>query len=146
MMLFGEPWDAPVCEGATFLPEAPDYARCTYCRDYFREGDQGVVMPFLGETDPDYLIGLSGPDREGQAGNLVGVHRECLLAQTVGHVYGVCECTGFPGTVRERAQEVMRRVQAEPLPTFRETVEEAEAAVIDDAARAYREKRGGRQQ
>jgi len=145
-MLFGRPWDAPVCEEATFLPEVPTYARCTYCRDYFGEDDQGIVMPYIGEIDPDYLIGLSGPDRTGQAGSLVAVHRECLLAQTVGHVYGVCECTGFPGTVRDRAKEVLRRVQAEPLPTFREAVEEAEAAVIDGVERAYdEEKRGGRQ-
>ena len=125
MLIFGEPWDAPICDDATPYPEVPTYAACIYCGEQFEDGDRGVIMPHLGAVDPRYLIGVAGADRDPAAAahfavgtltySLVGEHRECLLSSTAGHVVGACSCTGWETHTRATALEVQRRVDAGAL-------------------------------
>lgn len=105
-MFFGEPWDAPILEDAVQMPEVPTYAACLQCNELIGEQDQGFVRPYIGgHLDPRYLVGL------GSGYQLTAVHRECELASVVGHVVGVCSCTGYDAT-RDAGREVWRRVQA----------------------------------
>lgn len=106
VIFFGEPWDAPILEDATQLPEVPWYAACLRCDEMIGPDDQGFVRPYVGgDLDPRYLVGV-GPSYQ-----LHAVHRECDLASVVGHAMGVCSCTGY-GFDRESAREVLRRVEA----------------------------------
>lgn len=110
MMYFGPPWDAPALDDAVQLPETPTYARCTRCRELFADGDQGHVIPHVGELDPDYLVGIGA-----HGVSLAGTHRECFMAGIVGHAVGVCVCTGWDPTDRATSREVQRRVAAGAL-------------------------------
>jgi hypothetical protein len=38
-------WDAPVTDDAEWLPEVPTDLRCMFCRELFRDGDSGAIMP-----------------------------------------------------------------------------------------------------
>lgn len=106
---FGEPWDAPVVDDATRYPEIPTYAKCIRCGEYFADGDQGLIMPMIGGAATDLLIGIG----DGYA--LVGEHRECNMSAVVGHLVGVCSCTGYDICARDTSREVMRRVDAGAL-------------------------------
>lgn len=105
-LYFGCRWDAPVLDGATPFAETPYWARCTTCRQYFEDGDQGLITPTLGDVDPDYLIGA------GASVTLTGQHRECALSGVAGHIVGVCSCTGWDTSARTTSIEVQRRVDA----------------------------------
>jgi hypothetical protein len=107
-LYFGEWWDVPAMEGAVRVPETPTYARCLRCHEHFAEGDQGTLTPTIGVVDPEYLVGV------GSAFTITGQHRECSLAGIVGHMVGVCSCTGY-GHDRTAAREVLRRVEAGAL-------------------------------
>ena len=112
--IFGEPWDAPVCEGAAIFPEVPTYAACLLCGEHIKENDQGFIMPMAlaagGEKrDAKYFVG-GGDDYA-----LIAEHRECNLSQTVGHMVGVCSCTGWDTGSRDTGREVLRRVMAGAL-------------------------------
>jgi hypothetical protein len=122
-LYFGQDWPAHFTEDGIELPEVPTYARCLWCREFFAKGDNGQVMPMIGEVDPDYLVGVGPPMSrmayagEGQpsfvarSATLVAQHRECTLAGTVGHTVRVCRCTGWPPNDRDTAREVLRRIQ-----------------------------------
>ncbi|GJF04991.1 hypothetical protein [Pseudonocardia sp. D17] len=115
-MFFGPRWDAPLLDDpeAVQLPETPTYARCLRCRELFVEGDQGYVQPYIGSgLDPDFLVGLRNV--YGRGVSLTATHRECQLAGVVGHVVGVCACTGWDPYSRDAAREVQRRVHAGAL-------------------------------
>jgi hypothetical protein len=118
VMVFGEVWDARITEGAAVLPEVPTYARCLRCREYIAEGDSGFVRPHVGRSlDPDYLVGVGGPDARAanqQAAGfaLTAIHRECDLIGVLGHVVKVCTCTGYDTTSREAALEAWRRFES----------------------------------
>ena len=73
------------------------------------EGDRGFIRPTLGETGPEFLVGV------GDGYTLTAIHRECELAGVVGHVVGVCSRPGRDSYAREAALEVWRRVQAGTL-------------------------------
>jgi hypothetical protein len=105
LMVFGPAWDAPAYDDAQPFPETPTYAACLWCSEQFVEGDQGYVMPMVGEIAPEYRIGVGGEF------GLVGEHRECLLASTAGHIVGVCDCTREDWPSREAAREVLRRME-----------------------------------
>lgn len=109
LVYFGQWWDVPALEHARQLPEVPTYAQCLRCHEYFAEGDQGLVIPYIGgKPDPDYIVGI------GAYTTFVAQHRECHLSEIVGHLVGVCSCTGH-GTDRESAREVARRVDGGAL-------------------------------
>lgn len=104
-MWFGERWDAPAVEDGEQFPEVPTYVKCSgWCDEQIQDGDQGYLIPLLGAVpDPEYLVGVAS------GATLTAVHRECLLATTVGHMVGVCVCRGFERN-RAAALECWRRV------------------------------------
>lgn len=105
VIFFGEPWDAPILDDATQLPEVPWYAACLRCDEMIGEDDQGLVMPHIGDLDPRYLVGI-GPGH-----SLIAIHWECHLAGIVGHLVRVCPCYGYDSS-RETAREAQRRFDA----------------------------------
>lgn len=109
MLIFGEPWGAPLCDDAERFPEVPTWADCLRCKEAFVEGDAGVLMPHVGSVDARHVVGGS------RDAWLVGEHRECFIAGTLGHLVGVCSCTGWDSTSRAVAREVQRRVYAGSL-------------------------------
>lgn len=105
MMTFG-PWDdAPIAQETQRWPVVPVGVCCLYCDEAVAAGDAGAVTPYLGG-------GVAARHRvPGPAGvDLVVQHRECLVAQTCGHLVGVCSCTGWGLGSRDTAREVMRRL------------------------------------
>lgn len=64
MKRFGGPWGCEGCEET----ETPVGVACFYCHEAILEGDEGVVMPMLGEN---------GKWRA------VAEHRRCLIAQII---------------------------------------------------------------
>lgn len=81
--IFGEPWDAPVCEGAPRLP-TPVGTPCLWCEVPIADGDQGQMQPLL---------------RADRTTQMVPYHRECLLRAVVGppgHLWEECSCHGGP--------------------------------------------------
>lgn len=89
--IFGEPWDAPVCEGATRVP-TPIGHPCGWCGVLFGLGDRGVATG-------------------------VPMHRECQLRAVVGspaHLRGECSCVvgrgaepAWPATPAEMRAEAL---------------------------------------
>ena len=84
MTIFGEPWEAGMCEGATVAP-TPVGRPCLYCDEPIDEGDQGVLHTVL------FLHGNDGePITE-------PLHRECDLRMSlgsIGHLTMRCACEG----------------------------------------------------
>lgn len=120
IVYFGEIWDAPIMENARPWGSTPTYAHCARCNDLFVEGDQGLVTPVAGfGTDDEHIVDMrdAPPDLTASWGitrgvvYLVAYHRECQLAGIMGHIMGVCSCTGY-GFDRDSAREVLRRVRA----------------------------------
>jgi hypothetical protein len=91
-VFFGDHWGAPVLEYAQATP-TPIGVACYLCDRPIHRGDQGFIRP---------LITQNGP-----SGNLP-VHRGCDMAVTIGHLFGICSCTGW-GDIYERGQELVRR-------------------------------------
>ncbi|MEV6400515.1 hypothetical protein AB0M39_38015 [Streptomyces sp. NPDC051907] len=100
--IFGEPWDAPVCEGAPRVP-TPVGEPCLWCEVPVEDGDQGQMQ---------LLVRADGTAK------LVPFHRECLIRSVVGppaHFWGECSCHGgphqqpqTPAERRAEARESMR--------------------------------------
>jgi hypothetical protein len=72
---------------------------CYLCDRPIHRGDQAFIGP---------LITVTGP-----GGNLP-VHRGCDMAVTIGHLFGICSCTGWDD-IYERGQELVRRDDAGTL-------------------------------
>lgn len=105
--IFGEPWDAPICEDAP-RAETPVGVKCLWCQVPIEDGDRGILMAYMGAPDKE-------PTR-------APYHRECLMHSTVGspdHLDGKCTCRGgepgapqTPQEMRAEALEVWRRIEA----------------------------------
>lgn len=110
MNIFGERWDAPVCDDATEV-DTPAGVDCMRCGETIIDGDQGFVWPMVGvgEVEDRYIF------RTGQWPFTVAMHRECFMADTCGHLVGVCSCTGWASCSRAAAREVLRRVEGGAL-------------------------------
>ena len=67
--IFGEPWDAPICEDAP-RAETPVGVKCLWCQVPIEDGDRGILMAYMGAPDKE-------PTR-------APYHRECLMLSTVG--------------------------------------------------------------
>lgn len=95
-MIFGGKWDAPICESALEVP-TPVGEPCMRCGEEIVEGEQGfmrmVVEPFGIVTSYSHQP----------------IHVECDMVGIVGHLVGVCTCTGWDTTTREAARECERR-------------------------------------
>jgi hypothetical protein len=97
-VIFGEPWKANMCEGATVVP-TPVGQPCLHCDEPIDDGDQGVIHTTL------FLHGNDGePVAE-------PVHRECdmrAVLGSIGHLTMRCPCEGGdyddpPGMTRREA-------------------------------------------
>lgn len=98
MLYFGDPWDAPVIDSGT-PTETPVGQECCRCGRPVAEGDQGIVVPHLADD------GSSSP---------TPAHRGCFMADTMGHIFGLCRCTGWDD-VYEAGRELVRRADAGEL-------------------------------
>jgi hypothetical protein len=78
-VFFGEHWGAPILEYAQSAP-TPLGVACYLCDRPIHRGDQGFIRPLITENGP--------------SGNLP-VHRGCDMAVTIGHLFGICSCTGW---------------------------------------------------
>jgi hypothetical protein len=92
---FGEPWGAPILDYVRSVP-TPIGLVCYLCDHPIQRGDQGFIHPLITENGP--------------CGNLP-VHRGCDMAVTIGHLFGICSCTGWED-IYERGQELVRRDEA----------------------------------
>jgi hypothetical protein len=84
---FGERWDAPAVEDAVQVP-TPVGEVCQYCGEPIAAGDRGWVR---------------APQ--------VWAHTECEMLGIVGHLYGVCSCSGFDES-RAAALVLLGRINA----------------------------------
>jgi hypothetical protein len=81
-VIFGRPWDAPICEGAELVVAAPVGEACLMCDEAILPGDSGTIIGAL-EAD--------GTARQRP------MHKECGLRSVVGgigHIMGLCHCYG----------------------------------------------------
>jgi len=90
LLYFGRRWDAPMLDDALRVP-VPVGERCLSCEEVVTAKDRGFVRSTLKANG----TGLLQPQ-----------HLECDLRLVLGHVYGVCGCTGY-GTTRVEAQLVL---------------------------------------
>jgi hypothetical protein len=107
MIIFGEPWDAPMCEDAATAP-TPTGEPCGWCRTTIQDGDRGVLIPCV----------LT----EGRA-VVLPWHRECLMRSTAGspaHLRGHCTtaCRG-DGREDDKAPATHEQMRAEALESWR---------------------------
>jgi len=72
---------------------------CCQCERPIEEGDRGFIRPLVTEK------GLAKD---------VAIHRGCNMATTIGHLLGLCTCTGWDD-VNERGQELVRRSEVGEL-------------------------------
>ena len=99
MRIFGDLWDAPVCDGKVAEP-APVGEPCISCREPIRPGDSGFMMACFSALD-------APPDWRPQ-------HKECSLLGVIGHSYGYCHCTEYLGlSEREAGRAVWAKVTGE---------------------------------
>lgn len=78
---FGDPWDAPAWEGATQVT-TPIGGICPICRETIIDGDRGWMRGTIREVN-------------GQPqGSVTPVHIECEALSVIGHMVGVCSCSG----------------------------------------------------
>src|SRR5687767_9349030 len=96
-VFFGERWDAPIVDHARQAP-TPQGQACYLCDRAIEADDQGFIRPLFTES--------------GQAEDLA-VHRGCDMATTIGHIFGLCSCTGWE--TYEAGQELVRRSEAGEL-------------------------------
>jgi hypothetical protein len=85
---FGAPWPsaelrAPVCEDETDHVDTPVGVACAWCDVEIQPGDQGVIIPYLGD-----FIGKGDP-----------YHNYCFLASVLGEE---AARKIFPGTLPRR--------------------------------------------
>jgi hypothetical protein len=97
-IFFGERWNAPIVDHARKAP-TPIGVPCYQCERPIQEDDQGFVRPLITESGP--------------SGNLP-IHRGCDMAVTIGHLFGLCSCTGW-NDIYERGQELVRRSEVGEL-------------------------------
>ncbi len=101
---FGPAYDVPLFDGATPLPGTPVGQPCLYCTEAIQQGDTGWERPMITMVD-------------GKAkGKLAYAHHECEALGTIGHIYGVCSCTGFDTTSRAAALELAYRMRVKERP------------------------------
>lgn len=100
---FGERWNAPIVDPGPLVAqvETPVGQECYMCDRPIIDGDQGFLRWCTG----------AGPDPDTLISNLRPVHRGCDMATSIGHMYGLCSCTGWDD-IYERGVELIRRLDA----------------------------------
>ena len=98
MRIFGELWDAPVCDGKTAEP-APIGEKCLTCYEEIVEGDSGYIMACIST---------------GQRMDWRPQHKECSLLTVIGHNYNLCRCSNYEGmTMKQAGKELYKRLAAD---------------------------------
>lgn len=99
-LFFGARWDAPMVDTAVQVP-TPVGQACYVCGDPIADGDRGLVR------------GRIRTDGDGKpAGSAMPVHAECDMLGVIGHLYGVCGCSGH-GSTRAAGLLLLERLNAE---------------------------------
>lgn len=114
MIIFGELWDAPVCDDAIEV-DTPVGVHCLRCDEPVIDVDQGFMFPMAAGGVEDRYITRWRPFNAPEDCVTTAMHRECFMADTMGHTVGVCSCTGWDSHSRAAAREVLRRVEAGAL-------------------------------
>lgn len=99
--VFGELWDAPVCDDAIQVV-TPIGQPCYWCGELVAAGDRGFLRPTV----------------KAEKASLEPIHRECDLRSVVGsmaHQEGRCSCQGIKETpleisLRQEALAVWERI------------------------------------
>jgi hypothetical protein len=97
-VFFGERWNAPIVDHAQ-QASTPVGVPCYQCERPIQEDDQGSIRPLITE--------------KALAKDLAS-HRGCDMPTTIGHLFGLCSCTGWDD-IYERGQELVRRREAGEL-------------------------------
>lgn len=99
---FGEPWgifalhpDEAAKRVATPLGDS-----CLTCKEAIAEGDRGFIRT------------VAGPEGILTAYEVAPVHAECDALSVVGHLFGVCSCTGYDTASRSTARVLWQRIGA----------------------------------
>jgi hypothetical protein len=88
----------PIVDHAQEAP-TPIGVPCYQCERPIQEDDQGFIRPLITEN--------------GLAKDLA-IHRGCDMATTIGHLFGICSCTGWDD-IYERGLELVRRSEVGEL-------------------------------
>lgn len=80
--------------GATQV-EVPVGHKCLVCVEPIALGDRGLIRATINSDGR----GLAAP-----------VHAECEALGIVGHLFGVCHCTGYDTRSRAAARELWQRI------------------------------------
>jgi len=100
VMVFGQPWDSPACDGATVVA-TPVGELCTgLCGETISDGDRGFIRPHIG--------GDTGRPEEDV--EFKPIHAECDLRNVLGHQFGICGCAADGGAGRDNARRVLALV------------------------------------
>jgi len=90
--IFGEPWDAPACEGAPHVP-VPVGELCAWCQTPILAGERGLLIP-----------AVRNPGRAATE----PWHRECMVREMT---RSTCTCLDT-GTTSGRPTPAQRRAEA----------------------------------
>lgn len=93
---FGDRWDAPLIDEADQVP-TPIGQSCFRCGELVAAGDRGLIRMVARELGGE-LQAAAEP-----------VHAECDLIGVVGHLVGVCHCTGYDTSTRAAARLAWQR-------------------------------------
>ncbi len=107
MLIFGELWDAPICEDTPTAP-TPVGEPCAWCEVPIADGDRGVITPCLMADELPKSLPW---------------HRECYFRLTVGspaHLRGRCDMhCGGDGTEAGPGPRTPAEKRAEALESWR---------------------------
>lgn len=103
---FGQSWGAPCCEPEEHVP-TPIGRPCLRCREPIREGDQGLVQPYVRDCDGQWTASVEplhidcflrsirphGPECPHCRGVEPHAHHPGCAMRTT----GLCDCQPMPG-------------------------------------------------
>jgi hypothetical protein len=98
LVAFGPRWYSPAVTGAHWV-DTPVGETCGHCAEPFRAEDQGLYR---------HVMVVPGQVR------VEAVHAGCDALPTVGHIYGVCVCTGWDTFTRAAGDELWSRLGQAP--------------------------------
>lgn len=100
---FGPRWDAPLLDDPDDGSPAPIQVAtpvgdpCYVCTGKIAEGERGLVRAGAKVGDNGKPVAIK-----------LFVHTECEMLGVIGHVYGVCTCSGWDTGTRAAALELLR--------------------------------------
>jgi len=82
MIYFGEVWEMPLAYAVPVQIRTPVGWPCEWCGALIQPGDRGYHLPLVTHSDDGPTIARNY------------IHRECYFAARLGHIVGICICTG----------------------------------------------------